>query len=91
MARECIQNCWRIQQALDSEDNRRLMSGPLSIHPDYLMGDKPAEKILAICEASYDCPGPGTTEVDVVKGFISKRTVTETVRTCGLPDEYFDR
>ena len=90
MARECIKDCWRIQEALDSEGNRRFLSGPLEIHPDYIMGNKPVEKILQICEASYDCPGPGFKEIDVVKGFFKKRIEKETVRTCGLGNEHFE-
>ena len=91
MARECIKGCWLIQQALQSEDSRRIISGPLSIHPDYLTGDRPAENSLRICEASYDCAGPGKAEAEVIRGFFRKRTETVTVPTCGLPGEYFNR
>jgi hypothetical protein len=90
MAKECMQNCWRIQQAVESSSNRKLLSGPLAIHPDYMTGDDPVQNILSICEVSYDCDGPGTTEVEVVKGIFKKRTEMEERPTCGLPDSYFE-
>jgi hypothetical protein len=92
MARECIQNCWRIQQILETMDDDNLLGAVGPIHPDMFGGDDTqAQRLLVTCEASYDCPGPGITEPDVVKGIIRKRTVQETVPTCGLPDEYFER
>ena len=73
-------------------DFDNLIAGPGAIHPDMFSGDdSEANRLLTICEGSYDCSGPGTTEVDVIKGFFRKRTETEVRQTCGLPDEYFER
>ncbi len=93
MSRECIQNCWRIQHVLEQMDTDDMLAGPLAIHPDFFSGDdNNASRLLRLCEATYDCQsGPGETEVDIVKGFIRKRTETEVRPTCGLPDEYFER
>lgn len=72
-------------------DSDNLIGAVGPIHPDMFGGnDTQAQRLLTVCEASYDCTGPGTEEVEVVKGFIKKRVVKETVPTCGLPDEYFE-
>ena len=93
MARECIQNCWRIREVVDEMESDNMWSGPMVIHPDFFSGDdSTGNRLLEMCETTYDCKsGPGTTEVDVVKGFFRKRTENEIRPTCGLPDEYFER
>ncbi len=90
MARPCIQNCPRIQEILGTMDTDNLIAAVGPIHPD-MFGDTEAERLLTVCEASYDCPGPSFEEIDVVKGFLRRRVEQESVYTCGLPDEYFER
>lgn len=90
MSRECIQGCWRIQNKLREGQELDFWAGPMAVHPNLFSRSTPAEAILIICEASYDCPGPGVVEVEVVKGIFKKRTEVKTVETCGIPDSYFE-
>ena len=92
MSQECIRNCPRIQEIIDNMDTNNLIGAVGPIHPDMLGGDDTqAQRLLAVCEASYDCPGPTTTEDEVVRGFFTKRVELEERQVCGLPDERFDR
>ncbi len=66
-----------------------MWAGPMAFHPDLFSGDdSEANRLLAVCEASYECPGPSTTEVEVVKGFIRKHAEMEQQPTCQIPDRY---
>jgi hypothetical protein len=83
MARECIDYCPRIKEIVQDTDNRNLFAGPMAIHPDYLVGSN-TERLLEVCNETYDCPGPQVKEVEVQKGFIKKRIETEVQVFCGL-------
>jgi len=71
MAKECIQNCPRIQAEVESL--------PEGAHPKVLTKD-----LLEACEDTYECAGPEPAEGEVVIGFFRKHTETQPGLKCGL-------
>lgn len=80
MAKECITKCPRILAA--EEEVRSNWSAASGFFID---GD--TDRLMSVCEDSYDCPGPTTQPVEVVKGFFKKRTEIEQQSDCGLPPD----
>ena len=80
MARECITNCPRFAECFkENESNVTWMPQGF--------GYKALEDFRDLAEASYDCPGPELTEVEVVKGIFRRRTEVEEQFVCQHPDE----
>jgi hypothetical protein len=88
MAKECIYNCPRIRAQIREIQSDNTWSGPMAFHPDIFSSDENpgVGKLLKLCEASYDCPGPQTAEFEVVKGFFKRHTEYETSTICGLQE-----
>jgi hypothetical protein len=80
MSKECITQCPRILAAeKEVRSNWSAASG--------LFIDGDTDQLMSACEVSYDCPGPATQPVEVVKGFFKKRVEIEQQTVCGLQQE----
>lgn len=85
MSKECIDNCPFIKEVVGSINTRNFLSGPMAFHPDLFMGDN-TQRLLEVCKATYDCPGPEFVNTPVAKGIFKIHMEYETQTRCPLAE-----
>jgi len=88
MSKECIRNCPLIESITKEMDTNDFLAAVGPMHPDMFGGEGTGiNRLLSVCERSYECSGATIEPVEVIKGFFRQRTEIEYQKRCGLRED----